>query len=438
MHGNSNYHMAGWRHPDAYTDIAENIGRWTELARMMERGKLDMLFIADSVGIYGVGNPELLAYRDAIQKFEPFTALAALSALTKNIGLVATCHTTYTDPYTAARMFASLDHLSGGRAGWNFVTGGNREGALNYSRETHMDHADRYDRAEEFADVVLGLWDSFEEDAFPRDKASGRFLDPSKMHILNHKGKHFSVKGPLSSARSPQGRPVLIQAGASEPGKQLTARIADVMFTSQYSFEQARAFYADVKTRMQKFGRSPDELKIMPGVSIYIGRSAEEAEEKFQELNDLVPIEVALASFSEMLGGIGFSGYALDEPLPDLSGNSARMSAPPSYVKLARQENLTLRQTAKRAVAGRAHFMVKGTVKQVVDELEHWFTGGAADGFNLLPQWLPGALNDFVDKIVPELQRRGLFRTEYEGATLRENLGLAIPKNAHTQARQQN
>jgi N-acetyl-S-(2-succino)cysteine monooxygenase len=435
MHGNSNYHMAGWRHPDAYTDAAENIGRWTEFARTMERGKLDMLFIADSVGIYGVGNPELLAYRDAIQKFEPFTALAALSALTKSIGLVATCHTTYTDPYTAARMFASLDHLSGGRAGWNFVTGGNREGALNYSRETHMDHADRYDRAEEFADVVLGLWDSFEEDAFPRDKASGRFLDPKKMHILGHKGKHFSVKGPLSSARTPQGRPVLIQAGASEPGKQLTARIADVMFTSQSSFEQARQFYADVKGRMQKFGRSPDELKIMPGVSIYVARTAEEAEEKFQQLNDLVPIEVALASFSEMLGGIDLSGYPLDAPLPELSGNSARMSAPPSYVKLARQENLTLRQTAKRAVAGRAHFMVKGTVKQVVDELEYWFTGKAADGFNLLPQWLPGALNDFVDKIVPELQRRGLFRTEYEGATLRDNLGLAKPANIYTKAR---
>ncbi len=436
MHGNSNYHMAGWRHPDAYADSAENIERWTEFARTMERGKLDMLFIADSVGIYGVNNPELLSYRDAIEKFEPFTALAALSVLTKNIGLIATCHTTYTDPYTAARMFASLDQLSGGRAGWNFVTGGNREGALNYSRDSHMEHGDRYDRAEEFADVALGLWDSFEEDAFPRDKASGRYLDPEKMHILNHKGKHFSVKGPLSSARSPQGRPVLVQAGASEPGKQLTARVADVMFTAQASFEQAQAFYAHVKGRMASFGRSPDELKIMPGVSIYVGRTAEEAEEKFQKLNDLVPIEVALHSFSEMLGGIDLSVYPLDGPLPDFSGNSARMSSPPSYVKLARRENLTLRQTAKRAVAGRAHWMVKGTVKQIADELEHWFKGGAADGFNLLPAWLPGSLNDFVDQVVPELQRRGLFRTEYEGSTLRENLGLPKPRNAHTKARE--
>jgi FMN-dependent oxidoreductase (nitrilotriacetate monooxygenase family) len=434
MHGNSNYHIAGWRHPDAYADSAENLSRWAEFARTMERGKMDMLFIADSVGIYGVGKPDLLSHRDAVEKFEPLTALAALSALTKNIGLVATLHTTYSDPYTAARLFASLDHLSGGRAGWNFVTGGNREGALNYSRDTHMEHGERYDRAEEFADVVLGLWDSFEDGAFPRDKASGRYLDPNKMHLLDHKGPHFSVRGPLSSARSPQGRPVIVQAGSSEPGKQLTARIADVMFTAQASFEQAQAFYADVKGRLATFGRSPDSLKIMPGVSVYVGRTAEEAEEKFQKLNELIPMEVALASFSEMLGGIDLSSYPLDGPMPELQGNSARMSAPPAYVKLARRENLTLGQVARRAVAAKQHCLVRGTARQVADELEHWFVGKAADGFNLLPAWLPGSLNDFVDRVIPELQRRGLYRTEYEGRTLRANLGLPIPQNAHTRA----
>jgi alkanesulfonate monooxygenase len=435
MHGNSNYHIAGWRHPEAYADSAESIECWTEFARTMERGKMDMLFIADSVGIYGVSNPALLSYKAAIEKFEPLTALAALSTVTKRLGLVATLHTTYTDPYTAARMFASLDHLSGGRAGWNFVTGGNREGALNYSRDSHMEHGERYDRAEEFADVVLGLWDSFEDGAFLRDKASGRYLDPEKMHILNHKGPHFSVRGPLSSARSPQGRPVIIQAGSSEPGKQLTARIADVMFTAQASFEQACAFYADVKGRLAKFGRSPESLKIMPGVSVYVGRTADEAEEKFQKLNELIPTEVAMSSFSEMLGGIDLSPYPLDGPMPELQGNSARMSAPPAYVKLARRENLTLRQVAKRAVASKQHWLVKGTPRQIADELEHWFVNKAADGFNLLPAYLPGSLNDFVNEVIPELQRRGLYRTEYEGTTLRSNLGLPVPQNSHTGSR---
>jgi N-acetyl-S-(2-succino)cysteine monooxygenase len=434
MHGNSNYHIAGWRHPDAYADSAENIERWSEFARTMERGKMDMLFIADSVGIYGVSNPELLSHKDAVEKFEPLTALSALSVLTKRLGLVATLHSTYSDPYTAARLFSSLDHLSGGRAGWNFVTGGNREGALNYSRDTHMEHGERYDRAEEFADVVLGLWDSFEEGAFLRDKASGRYLDPKKMHLLNHKGPHFSVRGPLSSARSPQGRPVVVQAGSSEPGKELTARIADVMFTAQATFEQAQAFYADVKGRLAKFGRSPESLKIMPGVSVYVGRTAEEAEEKFQRLNELIPMEVAMASFSEMLGGIDLSSYPLDGPMPELQGNSARMSAPPAYVKLARRENLTLGQTARRAVASKQHFLVRGTARQVADELEHWFTNKAADGFNLLPAYLPGSLNDFVNDVVPELQRRGLYRTEYEGTTLRANLGLPAPQNAYSRS----
>jgi alkanesulfonate monooxygenase len=227
---------------------------------------------------------------------------------------------------------------------------------------------------------------------------------------------------------------VIVQAGSSEPGRQLTARIADVMFTAQASFEQAQAFYADVKGRLAAFGRSPDSLKIMPGVSVYVGRTAEEAEEKFQKLNELIPIEVALASFSEMIGGIDLSSYPLDGPMPELQGNSARMSAPPAYVKLARRENLTLGQVARRAVAAKQHFLVRGTARQVADELEHWFVGNAADGFNLLPAWLPGSLNDFVDQVIPELQRRGLYRTEYEGKTLRANLGLPIPQNAHTRA----
>ena len=423
----SNYHIAGWRHPDAYVDAGSNIQRWIEFAKTLERGKLDMLFVADVIGVPGVHNPESLRYASTVDKFEPFTLLAALSSVTHRLGLVATSATAYNEPYNVARTLASLDHLTGGRAGWNLVTGGSYEDAANFSQPVHAAHGDRYERGEEFVDVVRGLWDSYDRDAFPRDKASGRYVDPAKVHVLNHTGKYFSVKGPLSVGRPPQGYPVIVQAGTSEPARKLSARVADVVFTAQSSIDDAKAFYADVKGRMQQHGRHPDDLKVMPGVAMYIGGSQREAEDKCEALNALIPIEVAVSRLSRMLGGVDLSGYPLDEPMPEVQGNAARMSTPLNYVRLARRDNLTLRQVAMRSAAGKDHWTLIGTPQTIADELERWFVEKAADGFNLLPPHVPGAINEFVDRVVPELQRRGLFRTDYEGATLRENLGVPFP-----------
>ena len=433
MGGDCNYHIAGWRLPDTFADTGMNIQRWMSLAQTMERGKLDMLFIADSIGVPGVDNREALSHNPMTDRLEPFTTLAALSSVTKHIGLAATSATTYTEPFHVARMFASLDYLSGGRAGWNVVTGGNREDALNFSHKGHPEHGDRYDRAEEFVDVVTGLWDSFDEDAFPRDKSSGIYMHPDKMHVLNHSGEHFKVKGPLSVARSPQGRPILIQAGASDPARDLSARIADAVFMSASSFEQAQAFYSDVKARLGRFNRKFDDMLVLPGVVVIVGRTSDEAEEKYEQMNSLLHLTTALALLEQRMGGIDLSSYPLDGPMPNIEGNQARMSNPPALMALAKRENLSLRQLAMRHAAARVHWMVRGTPDHVADQLEHWFINGAADVFNLLPMTVPGSINDFVDLVVPELQRRGLFRMEYEGKTLRENLGLSAPVNRHSQ-----
>jgi len=436
MSGDSNYHIAGWRLPEAYADTGLNLQRWIDLAHTMERGKLDMLFIADSIGIAGADNREALSHSPLSDRFEPFTILSALSSVTNNIGLAATSATTYNEPFHVARMFASLDHLSGGRAGWNFVTGANREDAFNFGHKEHPVHADRYDRAEEFADVVRGLWDSFDDGAFPRDKATGLYLHPDKFHILNHQGKHFKVRGPLSVARPPQGHPILIQAGASEPARELSARVADAVFTSATTFERAQKFYTDVKGRLQKYGRKPEDIIILPGVAVFVGRTSDEAEEKYEKLHSLIHLSTALALIKERMGGIDLSAYPLDGPIPDMEGNQVRMSSPPALVELARRENLSIRQLAMRYAAARIHWMVRGTPSYIADQLEHWFRNGAADGFNLLPATVPGAVNDFVDLVVPELQRRGLFRRKYEGKTLRENLGLPRPKSRFLTAAQ--
>lgn len=428
MHGDSNYHIAGWRHQSSYSDGGLSLHRWIEFARTMERGKLDMLFVADTIGVPGAVDRDTLSRNSLVDKFEPLTLLAALSSVTDRLGLVATCATTYTEPYNIARMFASIDHLTGGRVGWNLVTGGIAADAMLFSLEKHVPHHLRYDRADEFIDICIGLWDSFEDDAFLRDKESGIYFNPTKLHELSHKGKYFSVAGPLSVARSPQGRPVIIQAGSSE---ELSGRVADVVFTAKSDASDARTFYADVKGRADRWGRRPEDIKIMPGVAVVIGNSASEAEEKYEELQQLVHPSVALSLLRERLGDIDLSHYPLDGPFPDLEGNSARMSAPAEMSRLARREKLTLRQMALRVASTRSHLMIKGTVQQIADELEHWFTSYAADGFNLLPLCMPASLNEFVNRVVPELQRRGLFRIEYEGRTLRENLGIPRPANSH-------
>ena len=423
-----NYHLAGWRLPQSHADGGRNVARWVEFAQILERGKFDMLFIADTVSPQGVDHPESMSHTARSLGFEPLTLLSALAMTTTRLGLAATATTTWNEPYNLARMFASLDHLSNGRAGWNLVTGRNADDAKNFSRDEHMSYADRYARAEEFVDVVRGLWDSFEDDALLHDKVGGRFFDPDKMHLLNHKGASFAVRGPLSLPRSPQGHPVIIQAGASDDGRDLAARVADVVFTMRPSFDAAKAFYDDLKDRVTKFGRSPDHIKILPGVNLYVGRTTQEAEERFEELQSLIPIQYALRQLSVQLGGVDLSGFPLDGPMPEVKGNLSRAN-PDFFLTFAAKDKLTLRQTALRVAAGKGHWLIKGSPTDIADQMEHWFKDGAADGFNILPPGVPGTLIDFVDLVIPELRRRGLFREEYEGETLRENLGLPRPEH---------
>ncbi len=425
--GNCNYHASGWRHPDSFSDAGSNVQRWIELAQKIEAAKLDMLFIADGAGVTDAENPQLLARSGRVDSFEPLTLLGALSSVTKKLGLVATCSTTYNLPFNIARMFGSLDQLSGGRMGWNLVTGASASDAFNFSLDKFVAHEDRYAQAEEFADVVRGLWDSIDEDALLRDKEAGFYVRPQGVHHLNHKGKFYSVKGPLGVARSPQGQPVLVQAGKSEEGKALSARVADVVFTSQATLAEGQAFYADVKSRAEAFGRSRDSVKIMPGISIYVGATRAEAEEKFDALAALTPIEIALAGLASHAGDIDLSQYDLDAPAPVLAPNAKRAASGPAFTRIAQNSNLTLRQLALRSASTRDHLAVKGTVEDIADVMEHWFRSDAADGFNLQPPTVPGGLDDILQGVVPELQRRGLFRIEYQSNTLREHLGLEKP-----------
>lgn len=426
----SGHHVASWRHPEAQADGGLNFQHYKQIAQTAERGKFDMLFLADGVAVRDRGQtPEELSRSGKVVHFEPFTLLSALSAVTERIGLTATVSTTYNEPFHLARKFASLDYLSGGRAGWNLVTSATEAEALNFNRDKHMEHTLRYERAREFVEVVTKLWDSWEDDAFVRDKASGVYFEADKLHIPQHKGTHFSVRGPLNVARPIQGYPVLIQAGSSEDGKNLAAQTAEVIFTAQQTLEEAQAFYGDVKGRLAHYGRNPDHLKIMPGVFPVIGRTEEEAKEKFQQIQDLIHPQVGLALLGGMIGGFDLSQYPLDGPLPDLPETNGGKSRQKLLTDLARRENLTIRQLYQAIAGARGHRQILGTPEQIADQLEEWFVNDAADGFNIMPPYLPGGLDEFVDLVIPELQRRGLFRTEYEGNTLREHLGLPRPTN---------
>jgi FMN-dependent oxidoreductase (nitrilotriacetate monooxygenase family) len=433
--GDGNYHMAGWRLPGSTSDGGQNIQRWVEAAQTIERGKLDMLFIADAASPPGTDDLETQSLTARIDRMDPIPILSAVSMVTKNLGLAATMSTSYLEPYNLARTVASLDHISGGRAAWNIVTGSNKDDALQFNRESHAPHAERYERAEEFVDVVRGIWDSYDDDAFTRDKESGRYLVPEKVHFLNHQGNYFKVRGPSAVPRSPQGHPVMVQAGSSEPGMNISARVADVIFTSQSTLQNAKAFYDNVKGRCERFGRTPDDVLVMPGALLFMAETESEAKEKYDKLNSLIPLRVALQRLSANLGGVDLSKFDLDAPVPDIPVNDARVSAVESYLNIARREGLTLRQMAMRSAAAKHHWTLIGSVKQIADELEAWFHGGGADGFNILPSDVPDAINILVDKLVPELQRRGLFRTEYEGRTLRENLGLKRPADLSHRAK---
>ena len=420
-------HVAGWRHPGAYRDAGSSFAQIMATAQTAERGLFDLFFLADSSAVSLVGTPGSQGRMSKVVKFEPITLLSALAAVTSRIGLVATASSTYNDPYLLARQFASLDQISGGRAGWNLVTSNNEAEALNHSRDAHLAHADRYDRAIEFAAVVQGLWDSWDDDAFQRDAETGVFFDPAKVHPLHHRGEHFQVRGPLSVACSPQGRPVLVQAGASDTGRDVAARLAELVFTAQTTFEQAQAFYADVMARLPAFGRAPGDVCIMPGLYPVVGRTQAEAEDKFARLQALIEPSVGIAILEHTIGVHGLSAHDLDGPVPDMSITNGPRSRQALLLEAARRDGLTLRQLCQLNAGPRGHVLACGTPAHIADTMEHWFRDGAADGFNVMPAWLPGSLDDFVDSVVPELQRRGIYRTAYTGTTLREHLGLARP-----------
>jgi len=420
-------HIAAWRHPDVKEDGGVNLQEYIRIVKVAERGKFDMMFLADNAGVWerdidSDGRSSRAAY------FEPITLLSALASVTENIGLVATATTTFNEPYNVARKYASLDHLSGGRAGWNLVTSANEAEAYNFGFDVHLAHAERYKRAREFADVVFGLWDSWEDNSFMRDKESGRYFDPATLHILRHKGDYFSVRGPLNVPRTPQGRPIVVQAGSSEDGMDLAALCADVVFTAQPTLEDGAAFFKALKSRLPAYGRNQDDLKIMPGLSPVVGRTKAEAEDKFAALQNLIDPIVGLGLLSSM-AGYDLSGYDIDGPFPDIADSNTGKGRLKVLKDTAHRENMTIRQLYMRIAGTRGHHLVIGTPQEIADKMEEWFKGDAADGFNIMPQSLPGGLTDFVDLVIPELQRRGLFRTEYEGKTLRANLGLRWPQN---------
>jgi len=417
------HHVSGWRHPDAEAG-SENFDLLRRVAKQAEDAKFDMVFLADGLTSGVDAHPSMVA------RFEPLTLLSALAMVTDKIGLAATASTTYGEPYHTARAFASIDHLSHGRAAWNIVTTSYARTANNFSK-SHPEHDERYAVAEEFVDVVRGLWDSWDDDAFPKDKENGVYADPNKVHVLNHAGKYYSVQGPLNIPRSPQGHPILIQAGSSGPGQDLAARIADIVFTAQQSLAEAQAFYASLKDRVVKAGRNPDSVAVMPGFMPVIGDSFEDAAEKLKELNRWTDIKSAMPLLEERIGH-SLADYDLDGPLPDLPISDQLRSRAELLRDLARRENLTIRDLALRVAAGRGHHIVLGTAEQIAGRMQEWFEGKAADGFNVMPPYFPGGLEDFNRQVVPILQDRGLFRTEYTGSTLRDHLNIARPEIKHT------
>ena len=425
-------HTAWWRYPGGWPDANFNFAHLRYFAQTLERGKFDAFFMADHLAVLNM-SMDALKRSATVTSFDPLTLLPALAVVTERLGLVATASTTFEQPYIIARKFASLDHLSGGRAGWNLVTTANPDAALNFGMDDQMDHDERYRRAREFYDVVTGLWDSWADDAFVPDVAAGVFFDPAKMHVLDHKGPYFSVRGPLNIARAPQGWPVVVQAGASEAGRQIAAETAEVIFASAVRMEDARSLYADVKGRMPKLGRNPDHLKVLPGALVIVGDTVAEAQAKHATLDSLVHIDSALPNLSMRLG-TDASKFDLDAPLPPIPETNAGRSGRQTAIDLAAREGLTVRQLAQRG-AGYGGLTMVGTPATIADQMEEWLMTNACDGFNIMFPFLPAGLEDFVDKVVPELQRRGLFRTEYEGTTLRENLGLPRPENRFFQQR---
>lgn len=419
-------HTGAWRYPGAYPDANFNFGHLKAFAQKLEAAKFDAFFMADHLALLNMPMGALKRSH-TVTSFEPFTLLSALAVTTERIGLIATASTTFDEPYHIARRFASLDHISNGRAGWNIVTTANPDAALNFGYESHLDHDARYVRAREFFDVVTGLWDSFADDAFVRDVEAGIFFNPARLHVLAHKGAELSVRGPLNIARPVQGWPVIVQAGASEAGRQLAAETAEVVFGAESNLAAGKAFYSDVKGRMQAIGRDPDGLKILPAAFVVVGDTIEEARAKRAHLNSLVHYDSGIGSLNSLLG-YDVSAFDPDGPLPEIPETNASKSARQRLVDAAKSKELTIRQLAQKA-GSYAGLAFVGTPASIADEMEEWLESRASDGFNVLFPWLPGGLDDVVDRVIPELQQRGIFRRDYEGTTLREHLGLRRPEN---------
>lgn len=419
------HHPAAWKHPASTAGGRPNLRYWIEVAKLAERGKLDAVFLADFAGIASASQPHELARQAPMNDFEPYTLAAAIAGATSRVGVIATVNTNYDEPYNTARRFASLDHVSDGRAGWNVVSSLWEGSQKSFGVTQPLDHTARYQRAGEFVDVAKALWDSWEDDSFDHaDRASGIYLDPNTSHPVHHRGAHFTVDGLLDIPRPVQGYPVFVQAGNSDTGKEFAAQYAEMTYSAATSIDIARGYYNDLKGRMAKYGRDPDHLKVTPGLSVTIGRSDAEAQDKFEDLQSRVDFSNGVNLF-----GYDLSAYPLDGPLPDLPEQDNSKGRIQQLTALARRENLTIRQLYLRFHVTRGHRVITGTPVRVADQIEDWFTAGVADGFNLIPPIMPGSLEDFVNLVIPELQRRDLFRKEYEGTTLREHLGLPRPEN---------
>ncbi len=415
-------HSAGWRYDGAFT-TSLSMPVMQSIARTAERGKFDLFFISDSSVMDPGDHPSF------VNRFEPMTLLAALSMVTRHVGLGATVSTSFNEPFNVARAFASLDHISGGRAAWNVVTSTAHKAALNFSKERLNAHDLRYEIATEFVDVVRGLWDTWDDGAIVADRKTGIFIDKSKVRTLDHKGRFYSVRGPLNIERCPQGQPVIIQAGGSPPGQELSARSADLVFSVVNGDPaSAKAAYDSLKQRVIKQGREPWQVPILPGVMPIIGETDEQAKEQLARLQSWLNSTNALTLVSQRLGH-DISGFPLDGPVPDFPKTEGGQAFSHALLELARREKMTLRDLYNVTAAARGHWVVYGTPKRIADIFEDWFTRGLADGFIIMPAYFPKAFDDFVDLVVPELQRRGLFRRDYEGKTLRENLGLPRPAN---------
>ena len=425
-------HTAAWRYPDGLPDANFNFQHLKRFTQKLEQGCFDAFFMADHLAVLNMPL-DALKRSATVTSFDPLVLLPALAAVTEHIGLMATASTTYNEPYHVARRFASLDHISGGRAAWNVVTSGNPDESRNFGFEEHLEHDERYRRAREFFQVVTDLWDSWADDAFIRDVDNGIYFDPDRMRVPDHRGEYFNVRGPLNIARPVQGWPVIVQAGQSEAGRQFAAELAEVVFSGISRLESAQQYYADVRARAEAHGRNPDHLKILPGAFVVVGDSEQEAREHKERLDSLVHADSGVGTLSSMLD-YDLSGVDLDGPLPDMPPTNASHTARNSLVDKARRENRTVRQMAQYVGGSFGANEMIGTPAMIADQMEAWFSGGACDGFNVMFPFLPAGLDAFVDQVVPELQRRGLFRTRYEGRTLRENLGLPRPKNRYFSA----